>query len=304
MPAGVTGSPLTPIPGFDSEHRWESAYCTPARTERVRVAGTEIAVSCWEAVSDRTRPDVVLIHGGAAQRQWWDHLAPFLYGAGRVVALDLSGHGDSEHRDQYTLDAWSEEVAGVADVFCSPTPLLVGHSMGGLVAVNAAQRQPDRFGAVLALDSPLRRSSHSYAERRTKIASRPVRSFTSQTEALEGYKTFPPVTEAPARVMNHIARAAIRRAGDRWALKFDPGIYLRPQVPDDFVLTAQIPTWWVQAENGFVDEVMAQRIRDSLGPAGALMRVPGASHHLILEQPLAASWVINLFVQQPRRAAG
>ncbi|QSE92988.1 alpha/beta hydrolase [Rhodococcus pseudokoreensis] len=281
------------------EHSWNSAYLTPPRTERVRAGGAEITVNCWEGRSGRGGPDVVLIHGGAAQRQWWDHLAPFINGAGRVVALDLSGHGDSQHREQYTLDAWSDEVADVAETFCRPRPLLVGHSMGGLVAVNAAQRQLDLFGAVLALDSPLRRTSNSYAERRQKIAARPVRSFTSRTEALNGYKTFPPVTVAPAEVMNHITQTAFRRSGDRWALKFDPRIYLRPQVPDDFVRPARIPTWWVQAENGFVDEAMAQRIHESLGPAGALLRVPGASHHLILEQPLAAAWIISLFAQHP-----
>lgn len=294
----MTESAVTAGPDIDAEHSWSSAYAIPARTERVRAGGAEVTVSCWEGRSGRVGPDVVLIHGGAAQRQWWDHLAPFVSGAGRVVALDLSGHGDSEHRERYTLDAWTSEVVEVAEIFCGPTPLLVGHSMGGLVAVNAAQREPDRFAAVLALDSPLRRSAQSYSERRQKIASRPVRSFASHTEAFNGYKTFPPVTKAPAEVMTHISRAAFRRSGDRWALKFDPHIYLRPQVSDDFVLTAQIPTWWVQAENGFVDESMAQLIRESLGPAGALIQVPGASHHLILEQPLAAAWIISLFVQQ------
>ncbi|WP_016693548.1 alpha/beta fold hydrolase [Rhodococcus rhodochrous] len=283
------------------DNRWENLYSAAPRTEHVTAAGARIAVSIWEPDDDVTGPDVVLVHGGAAQRQWWDHLAPLLKGAGRVVALDLSGHGDSDHREQYVLDVWSSEVLEVARHYSAEPAVLVGHSMGGLVSVNAAQSYPEAFAAVLALDTPLRRMSDSHVERRTKIASRPVRSFESYGEALSGYKTFPPVADAPAEVMDHIARVAYRRVEDRWALKFDPRIYLRPQVEDDFVQVAQIPTWWVQAEHGFVDETMARRIRKSIGPNGVLLEVPAASHHLVLEQPLPTAWIINAFVQQIRR---
>lgn len=259
-------------------------------------------MSSWEGRSGHGGPDVLLVHGGAAQRQWWDHLAPLLQDAGRVVALDLSGHGDSQRRELYSLDDWSSEVLEVAKNLCgTEPPMLVGHSMGGLVAVNAAQQEPESFAAVLALDSPLRRSAQSYGERRQKIATRPVRSFGSWEDALDGYKTFPPVNDAPAEVMAHVARAAFRRVDERWALKYDPRVYLRPQVADDFVRPARVPTWWVRAEHGFIDDSMAQSLRESLGPAGSLLQVPGAGHHLLLEQPLATAWVINLFVQQPPR---
>jgi pimeloyl-ACP methyl ester carboxylesterase len=298
----VTGHPSSAGSAVDSQRSWASVYSIPPGDERVRAGGVEVSVSQWEGRCQSAGPDVLLVHGGAAQRQWWDHIAPLLQGAGRVVALDLSGHGDSQHRDLYSLDDWSGEVLDVAEVLCgTEPPMLVGHSMGGLVAVNAAQQEPESFAAVLALDSPLRRSAQSYGERRRKIASRPVRSFGSEDEALKGYKTFPPVADAPPEVMAHIARAAFRRADDRWALKYDPRVYLRPQVADDFVRLAQIPTWWVRAEHGFIDDSMAQRLRESLGPAGSLLQVPGAGHHLLLEQPLATAWVINLFIQQPPR---
>lgn len=280
------------------ERPWERPYAVTPRSDRVQADGVQIAVSIWEPSSGATGgPDVVLVHGGAAQRQWWDHLAPLVRGSGRVVALDLSGHGDSQHREQYTLDAWSREVLEIAQLYCAAPPVLVGHSMGGIVAVNAAQSEPDKLAAILALDSPLRRDATSHVERRSKIASRPVRSFGSYAEASSGYKTSPPVPDASAEVISHIAQAAYRRVEDRWALKYDPRIYLRPQVDEDFVQVARIPTWWVQAENGFIDESMAQRIRDSIGPAGVLLKVPAASHHLVLEQPLATVWIISLFLQ-------
>ena len=51
----------------------------------------------------------MLVHGGAAHSRWWDHIAPMLTEGWRVVAVDLSGHGDSDRRDHYSLDTWARE---------------------------------------------------------------------------------------------------------------------------------------------------------------------------------------------------
>ncbi|MGE2715452.1 alpha/beta fold hydrolase [Mycolicibacterium litorale] len=291
---------MTTAPTAACEDPWRSAYAVPPVTERVVTAdGTGIAVSLWHGGDPRGH-DVMLVHGGAAQRHWWDHLGPLLlHGTRKVVALDLSGHGDSDHREAYTIATWSGEVLHVAHTMCEGRrPILVGHSMGGLVAVDAAQRNPDAFTAVMALDSPLQRAEA--AERRRKIASRPVKSYSSRDDAIEGYKTYPPVDAVPPQVWEHITRAAYRKVDDRWALRFDPRIYQRPQVSAEAIATARIPTWWIQAERGFVDDAMAQRIRTKLGPAGSIVRLPAATHHLLLEQPLAAAWLIRLFVNQHR----
>ncbi|EWT07321.1 alpha/beta hydrolase [Intrasporangium chromatireducens Q5-1] len=280
----------------DSVDPWTRAYAQVPTREVIEVDDHEIAVSVWPD-REPTGTDLVLIHGGAAQRSWWDHLAPLITGVRRVVALDLSGHGESSRRQAYTLDGWSDEAAAVAAQLCHQ-PVLVGHSMGGLVAVNAAQRGLTDVAGVMALDSPLRRSEQGYSDRRAKIASRPVRSYDTWTEAVAGYKTFPPVVAVPDEVMTHIVQFAYGNVEGRWELKFDPRIYDRPQVSDDFLIRAEIPTIWVKAEYGFVDQRMAERIPVELGPKGSLIEVPDATHHLILEQPLASAWVISYFIQQ------
>jgi pimeloyl-ACP methyl ester carboxylesterase len=70
----------------------------------------------------------------------------------RVVALDLSGHGDSGRREAYTLDQWSREVlaaAGHAGITKPPT--VIGHSMGGFVALRAAGLYGSRLARVVAI---------------------------------------------------------------------------------------------------------------------------------------------------------
>ena len=107
------------------------AIDTTPESHRIDVDGTSIHYLAW---GERDLPGIVLVHGGAAHAHWWDHIGPSFLPDYRVVALDLSGHGDSDRREEYTLRAWTEEVAAVIDDagFTSP-PVVVGHSMGGFV---------------------------------------------------------------------------------------------------------------------------------------------------------------------------
>ena len=56
------------------------------------VGGVQLYYHEW---GHPTAPSLVLLHGGAAQAHWWDHLAPALAEQYHVVAPDLRGHGDS-----------------------------------------------------------------------------------------------------------------------------------------------------------------------------------------------------------------
>ena len=64
------------------------------------------------ACSTTTAPAVVLLHGGSAHARWWDHFAAAIGDAYHVVALDLRGHGDSEHADPpaYRIDDYAGDV--------------------------------------------------------------------------------------------------------------------------------------------------------------------------------------------------
>src|ERR1700710_723324 len=89
----------------------------------VVVDGVRIHYRAW---GDPALPGLVLVHGGAAHSGWWDHVAPQLTGH-RVVALDLSGHGDSGHRSGYDVQHWTDEVVGVAAAAGLDRPVVVGH---------------------------------------------------------------------------------------------------------------------------------------------------------------------------------
>src|ERR1700749_661728 len=112
--------------------------------------GTTIAYRGW---GQPGQGGIVLVHGGAAHARWWDHIAPLLTGGHRVAALDLSGHGNSGRRQRYTLDAWAEEgLAVTAGAGIAGPPVVIGHSMGGFVALRAASRYGARLAGAVAID--------------------------------------------------------------------------------------------------------------------------------------------------------
>src|SRR5688572_17202095 len=108
---------------------FQHALNAPREERRVDVQGCSIHYLRW---GDPSKPGLVLVHGGAAHAHWWAFLAPMLTRGYHVVALDLSGHGDSGHRPQYPYAVWCEEILAVArDAGMTHPPVLVGHSMGG-----------------------------------------------------------------------------------------------------------------------------------------------------------------------------
>jgi pimeloyl-ACP methyl ester carboxylesterase len=95
----------------------------------------------------RMRPTVVLLHGGPGS---YDH-SYFKPDFGRlgdvaqVVYLDLRGHGRSEHGDPdgWSFEACADDVAAFCDALGIERPIVLGHSLGGLVALVYGLRHPE-----------------------------------------------------------------------------------------------------------------------------------------------------------------
>jgi pimeloyl-ACP methyl ester carboxylesterase len=263
----------------------------------LRIAGATCALTIWESpdLADPA-PDVVLVHGAAANRHWWSHIAPRL-GARRVLALDLWGHGGSERRSGYVLDDWADQLIEVVRRWGVGRPYLVGQSVGGLIAVQAAQTAPEEFAGVLALDSFLRRTDPALLLRRQRTSERPLATFSSVDEAVaEFVRRHPAAAHVDDELLAEIGRQSHCRVGDLWQRAFDPRVFGRPEVADDFLRTPRVPTMWVRAERGAIDDPMADRISAGLGSGGRLVEVSGVGHQLNLEKPALCRALIEDFL--------
>ncbi len=97
-------------------------------------------------------PSIAFLHGLFGSSQNWVGTARRLSGLGRCLLVDLRNHGDSPHAPEHSLAACVQDVADWAQAH-APGPLtLIGHSMGGLVAMGFAIAHPDLTRAVASLD--------------------------------------------------------------------------------------------------------------------------------------------------------
>ncbi|MFJ7217423.1 alpha/beta fold hydrolase [Amycolatopsis sp. NPDC098790] len=99
-------------------------------------------------------PAVVLIHGWACNRTDFDGVTGFLPGEYRVIAVDLAEHGESRSaRDRWTMEEFARDVAEVLDVEAVADCVVVGHSLGGAVAVELGRLRPGTVRHIVALDA-------------------------------------------------------------------------------------------------------------------------------------------------------
>lgn len=99
-------------------------------------------------------PALVLIHGWSCDAGYWDAQLEPLSRDFQVVTLDLGGHGRSGmDRSAWTIDSFGQDVAAVVEALGPGQVVLVGHSMGGDVAVAAARLLGDRVRGVVWVDT-------------------------------------------------------------------------------------------------------------------------------------------------------
>ena len=118
----------------------------------VSVQGTRVRVR--EAGSERRGTPIVLLHGAGTSSAVWLGLMGRIGRHRRVVAPDLPGHGRSEGSLEQVED-WREAIGMTSAAMCLGPSILVGHSLGGAAAIEAALAWPDKVaGLVLVTTAP------------------------------------------------------------------------------------------------------------------------------------------------------
>ncbi|MGZ0710566.1 alpha/beta hydrolase (plasmid) [Coraliomargarita sp. W4R53] len=126
------------------------------RTIDVDVAGGQLRVAVWDPIhADPSSPDIVLVHGVTSSHLAWPFVVERLPGL-RVIAPDLRGRGASNMVEGPAgMQAHSADLVAVLDALSIADALVVGHSMGGFVAMAFANLYPDRVSRLVLVDGGL-----------------------------------------------------------------------------------------------------------------------------------------------------
>ena len=111
--------------------------------------GFEMAYRAW---GPPAAPPMVLLHALGESAADWEDVAPVFAEYLQVYAPDLRGHGRSDWPGEYPLELMCADVAELLDALAPGRVDLIGHSMGGAVALLLAEQHPQRIGRLVLED--------------------------------------------------------------------------------------------------------------------------------------------------------
>jgi pimeloyl-ACP methyl ester carboxylesterase len=268
-----------------------------------RSAGAQLAGKRWRGDARRgdARP-VLALHGWLDNAGSFDALAPLLHGAD-VVALDLPGHGHSDHRPlQGTYNIWDDlpDILRTADQLGWEKFHLLGHSRGAIISALLSAAVPERVVSTVMLDA-LRPPPITVEETFQQLG-RFARDYAQAPRKGSGarYESFERALEVRCRVAQmseQTARPIVERGLEQiegfWQWRADPRLHL----PSAFKLSAQHnrllleqlvqrPYLVLLAQDGVGGKMQSSGELDGLGNLRWEM-LPG-SHHFHLEENAAA----------------
>ena len=231
---------------------------------------------------------MVLVHGIVCDRRY---LAPQLAHFAtrhRTVAVDLRGHGESDAPEQdYTIEGFASDVAWMSQQLGLERPVVVGHSLGGIVALALATARPELVSGVVALDSvlvpPADRAvvmGELFARLRTEEHALAVREYLSR---LFGPADDPQRCEWILAESTRVPRHVVLSAWENGFFGFDSA---------EVVAACRTPFMYVDAGTPNVDLEELRR----LCPTLVLGRTVGAGHFHQLEVPDQVNAMIERFL--------
>ncbi len=246
-------------------------------------------------------PEVVLFHGGAQNAHTWDTVALALDRP--LLAIDLPGHGHSDHRDDHAY--WPAENAKAVEVavreLAPGNRLVVGMSLGGLTAIALSARAPDVVPALLLVDvTP--GVNHEKASSIVQFIDGPE-FFESFDEILERTVLFNP-TRTESSLRRGVLHNAIEAPDGRWRWRYDLPRRGSGEGDDGGVVPG-LDTLWddlgssrapLAIARGADSPVVADEDIDELRrrrPDARVVVVDGAGHSIQGDQPLVLAALIR-----------
>jgi pimeloyl-ACP methyl ester carboxylesterase len=249
----------------------------------------------------RAARSIVLLHGNSANAWWWRPFAETRRAADfRLLALDQRGHGDSEwvRPPAYGPVEYAHDLARFIAEYAPPRPFVAGHSMGGISALTFAAEYPGAARAIVAIDSAVISSDRRNHYLR-RLKGLPVISYPDLETALARFRLMPKEGAIGPATLRTIAERSLARTSEgRWTMKFDRESFLGSDGIDVLAAIARIrdPLLLIRAEHSRIMTAEGAARAVASNPRAVLVTIPGAHHHVILEQPAAVARAIEEFI--------
>jgi pimeloyl-ACP methyl ester carboxylesterase len=273
----------------DAPAWFERAIAVPFTDAFTEVDGCPIHYLAW---GTEGRRGLVFVHGGGAHAHWWTPLAATFASQFRVAAIDLSGHGDSGHREVYDIGQWTDEVASVArHAGIDGRPVVIGHSMGGFITIATAALHGDEVEGVIICDSPVADIDPEISAYHLREAFGRPRTYPDFEDAVRHFRTVPGQEHYLDYVIDYVARHSLKSVDGGWQWKFDRRIFEQfaggmSSIAAPYLSGVYCRLALLRSEFGLVTPDIGRSMFERLGRVTPVIEIPEAGHHAMLDQPL------------------
>ncbi|MDO8732157.1 MAG: alpha/beta hydrolase [Actinomycetota bacterium] len=249
----------------------------------VAVNGAQIR---YRVFGEGTSP-LVLIHGAGAHHMWFYRMFAGLEYDWRVIAIDFSGHGASDHRTAYSVQLWASEIAAVIKAEQAAPAVVVGHSMGARIGVALAAQYPELVHRLVMLDGNVR-SPAEYPKPGDRPGPREHRVFATRDEAIARFRLVPGQDAPGTELMRPLAEYSLCEAEGGWTWRHD---WNSPTTPYDEYINGCIAqltmpvTFAYGTASPVVNDAKAQYFVSLAQVEVTILPIADGQHHLMLDRP-------------------
>jgi len=153
--------------------------------------GTQIVFDC-EGRGDLA---LVFVHGWCCNKDFWRCQTQHFSKKCTTIAIDMGGYGESGQRRTHSFQQWGDDIVAVIDSLNLKKVIIVGHSVGGYMVLNAATKLKDRVAAIVGADSYRGKLERSYTAEYAQEAAEGINENTFKDEMRDNERWFVPQSD-------------------------------------------------------------------------------------------------------------
>lgn len=307
MPSEALAANSSTPPGW-----FTNAINTPYTVKTVVVDGCDIEYYQWNKAD---KPLLLFVHGNGGHANWWDFIAPSFIEQFCVCALHLAGMGNSGSRAEYSLDSFAKDLIAVAeDAGYRKNITIVGHSMGGMITLRAAENYPEQVKAIVIIDSPMifRFSNDPAEANKAPVPAhhdfKGKKYYPDRDTAFQHFRLIPAQECKNRFLVDHVGHHSIKQFPEGWSWKFDNGIYFNlkhtgKRPPFDLEKIHCKFAYIYGDKSALVPQHVIPELKELLKNKGPVFGIKDAHHHIMLDEPLALIQCLKEILQAMNMAS-
>ena len=280
---------------------FHKAISEKPRIETLTQSLGNLSYQVWD--KENSNNIILLVHGTGAHKKWWDPIAPIINANCSVIAPDLPGMGESEHRSEYSFEAFGEAIIAMLNhekaMEKNKQVYLIGHSLGGHLAGYIASEMPDFPAGLIMIDSPIRPPTYDYDKHQSTGPLRRIKYYPDKISIIERFRLMPPQDCENGWYLRYIAEHSVFDVEEGWRWRFDDKLFATLRRLHNYEFKFQCPALFIAGGKSLLLESKIMKyIREAFKDSMTVEVIENAAHHVPLDSPLELVSLINNYLQE------